>query len=90
MAAARRDGLADDAMPPGTRRRVDPHGEGTYVRFECSLFGANVHFVRFDGSRASARLRGRSSRARVHSTSRFASRSRTRTSSTVIRTGRRS
>ena len=49
---ARDNGLADAALPPGTRLRVDPHGDGTYTRFEKKTFGANAHFVRFDGTEA--------------------------------------
>ena len=49
MLEARDSGLADAALPPGTRLRVDPHGDGTYARFERSLFGASAHLVRFDG-----------------------------------------
>ena len=49
-AAARECGLADVALRPGTRLRVPPYGDGTYVRWEQKWFGANVHFVRFDGA----------------------------------------
>jgi hypothetical protein len=47
---ARHCGLADAALPTGTRLQVEPHGEGTYERFEKRTFGANTHFVRFDGA----------------------------------------
>ena len=38
---------ADEALPAGTRLRVEPHGEGTYERWGKNLIGANDHFVRF-------------------------------------------
>ena len=44
---ARRRGLADEALPAGTRLRVEPHGEGTYERWGKNRIGANDHFVRF-------------------------------------------
>eukprot|EP01048_Picozoa_sp_COSAG05_P015846 COSAG05_NODE_1962_length_3773_cov_127.334194_1_plen_468_part_00 len=47
---ARRRGLADAAIPTGTRVRVEPHGEGTYTRFKRKIFGPNTHFVRFDAA----------------------------------------
>jgi hypothetical protein len=47
---ARRRGLADAAIPTGTRLRVEAHGEGTYTRFKRKIFGANTHFVRFDAA----------------------------------------
>ena len=48
MAAARMHGLADTALQPGTRLRVDSHGDGTYLRWERQRFGPNAHFIRFD------------------------------------------
>jgi hypothetical protein len=39
-------GLLDCPLAPGTRLRVEAHGEGTYERFEKKTFGANLHFVR--------------------------------------------
>ena len=46
--------LADAALAPVTRLRVDPHGDGTYTRFEKKTFGDKVHFVRFDGAEPAA------------------------------------
>eukprot|EP01043_Picozoa_sp_COSAG02_P013700 COSAG02_NODE_553_length_20425_cov_17.986372_9_plen_452_part_00 len=53
----RERGMADEAMPPGTRLHFEGHlvpweGDvgGAYVRFERNTFGANSHFVRFDES----------------------------------------
>jgi hypothetical protein len=44
---ARRCGLADQAILPGTRLRVGQLGEGVYERFEKRTFGANDHHIRF-------------------------------------------
>ena len=44
---ARRRGLADEALPAGTRLRVVTYGEGTYERWGKNRIGANNHFVRF-------------------------------------------
>ena len=62
---ARRCGLADTALPPGTRLRVDPRGDGTYARFEKKTFGPNAHFVRFDGTEAEQPVRLKASRRSV-------------------------
>ena len=43
----RMTGLADEAMPAGTRVRLATHGDGVYERFERSRIGANDHFIRF-------------------------------------------
>lgn len=45
---ARRRGLADEALVPGTRLRIATHGDGAYERFERRQLGCNVHYVRFD------------------------------------------
>ena len=50
----RQCGLADAALPPGTRLRVNPRGDGAYLRWERQRFGANTHFVRFDGPERAA------------------------------------
>ena len=57
---ARRDGLANAALQPGIRLRVDLHGGGTYVRVEKKTWRWNVHFIRFDGAEAEqpAQLKG--------------------------------
>ena len=44
---ARRQGLADQALPPGTRVQVKGLGVGTYERWSKSLIGANDYFVHF-------------------------------------------
>ena len=45
--AAEAAGLADEALPTGTRLRVEGLGVGTYVRFSRNTMGANDHIVRF-------------------------------------------
>ena len=47
LRAAEAAGLADEALPAGTRLRVEGLGEGTYERFSKNMIGANDHFVRF-------------------------------------------
>ena len=44
---ARRQGLADQALLPGTRVQVKGLGVGTYERWSKSLIGANDYFVHF-------------------------------------------
>eukprot|EP01045_Picozoa_sp_COSAG04_P003669 COSAG04_NODE_151_length_22485_cov_15.968552_11_plen_531_part_00 len=53
----RESGLADEAMPAGTRVRVAKHGDGVYERFERSTFGANDHFIRFPSGLQKVELR---------------------------------
>jgi hypothetical protein len=44
---ARRCGLADQPLPPGTWLRVGQLGKGAYERFERCAFGANDHYIHF-------------------------------------------
>jgi ankyrin repeat protein len=46
-AHARRCGLADQAILPGTRLQVGELGEGVYESFEKRTFGANRHHIHF-------------------------------------------
>ena len=39
----------DEALEPGTRIHVSPHGEGSYVSFEKNWSGANQHTIEFYG-----------------------------------------
>lgn len=58
MEAALAAGMADQALAPGMRLRLDDHGEGTYERFEKKTSDANVHFVRIEGKLQPIRLKG--------------------------------
>jgi hypothetical protein len=49
---ARAAGRADAALAPATRLDIPSlGGQGSYVRFEKKIFGANLHFLRFDSNR---------------------------------------
>ena len=54
MRETRRCGLADAALASDTCIRVNPHGDGAYLRWERQRFGPNTHFVSFDGAEQAA------------------------------------
>ena len=53
----RESGLADDAMPSGTRVRVDGLGEGVYDRFSRRCLGPNGHVIRFSDTAGAQTVR---------------------------------
>eukprot|EP01044_Picomonas_judraskeda_P012211 COSAG03_NODE_1731_length_3593_cov_87.784488_8_plen_187_part_01 len=54
---ARQCGLEDQALPTGTRIRVEGLGEGAYERWGKARIGANDHFVRFPSGVRKLQLR---------------------------------
>lgn len=56
LGQARSSGLSDAALKAGTRLHIDPHGDGTYLRWEQQRVGPNAHIINFDGEQATEQL----------------------------------